>query len=229
VKHLSTLALGLACALAPAAVVQAQTSATNSDVYHVHFTKAMPGQAMALADFLKKPDSQSPMPEHFIVLRHQQGDDWDYAVVQHLGAKATIDPAGTPPGAARDLRAWHTDTFVSGPSWGEFSRAMGIGQDAGSTGGAVYSVAVWRAAAGHRDQLEKTLRAPTSPSQAPGKSVVLTHLEGGPWQYLSIDRYDSWTDFAKQQAATAAGEGWAEIRQHSTYHHDTVADRVAPK
>lgn len=228
-KNLCSFAFGLALAMAPTAVAQAQPSPANSDVYHVHFTKALPGEALALGEFLKKPDPQSPMPEHFIVLRHQQGDDWDYVVIEHLGAKATIDPAGTPPNAGRDLRAWHADTFVSGPSWGEFTRAMGIGQAAGTTGGSVYSVAVWRAAAGHRDQLEKTLRAPTSPAQAPGKSVVLTHLEGGPWTFLALDRYDSWEAFAKDQAATAAGDGWASIRQHSTYHHDTVADRIAPK
>ena len=29
-----------------------------------------------------------PMPDHFVVLRHQEGDDWDYAVIQHLGPKA---------------------------------------------------------------------------------------------------------------------------------------------
>ncbi|MBK5296447.1 MAG: hypothetical protein JJE40_04750 [Vicinamibacteria bacterium] len=226
-KLLCTLGLGFALAIAPGAVAQAQSPSANTDVYHVHFTKALPGEAIALGEFLKKPDPQSPMPEHFIVLRHQQGDDWDYVVIEHVGAKATIDPAGTPPNAGRDLRAWHADTFVSGPSWPEFTRAMGIGQ--GSTAGAVYSVAVWRAAAGHREQLEQALRAPTSPSQKPGNNVVLAHLEGGPWTFLSLDKYNSWEDFGRDQAATATGAGWATIRQHSTYHHDTVADRIAPK
>jgi putative hydrolase of the HAD superfamily len=179
VKQLYSLALGLALAAPLAATAQAQPSSANSDLYHVHFTKALPGQATALADFLKKPDTSSPMPEHFVVLRHQQGDDWDYVVIQHLGAKATVDPAGTPPNAGRDIRAWHTDTFASGPSWGEFAKAVGIGQATGSTGGSVYSVAVWRAAAGHREPLEKLLRE--APAGAAGAgSVVLTHVEGVP-------------------------------------------------
>lgn len=227
-KHLYTLALVLALAGPWTATADAQSSSGNSDVYHVHFTKALPGQAVALADFLKKPDAQSPMPDHFIVLRHQQGDDWDYVVIQHLGPKATVDAAGTPPNAGRDIRAWHTDTFASGPAWGEFSKAMGIGDATGGTGGSVYSVAVWRAAGGHRDPLEKMLRSAPGGQPSAG-SVVLTHLEGGPWNFLTIDRYASWDAFGKAQAASADDPGWAGIREHGTYHHDTVADRIAPK
>ena len=77
------------------------------------------------------------MPGHFIVLRHQQGDDWDYCVIEHLGPKATVDPAGTPPNPGTDLRAWHTDTFVSGPPWAEFAKSMGVEGTGAGTGWAV--------------------------------------------------------------------------------------------
>lgn len=91
------------------AVPSAQTkppSATATDIYHVHFTKAVPGQADALGKALVTPDKSSPMPEHFVVLRHQEGDDWDYAVVQHLGPKAEVSAAApAPPDAVRNLRA----------------------------------------------------------------------------------------------------------------------------
>ena len=30
------------------------------------------------------------MPDHFVVLRHQEGDDWDFVVIQHLGSKAEV-------------------------------------------------------------------------------------------------------------------------------------------
>ncbi|PYJ23823.1 MAG: hypothetical protein DME92_00195, partial [Verrucomicrobia bacterium] len=49
-------------------------------VYHVHFTKAALGKAVQLGDWLKTPDRSNPMPDHFIVLRHQDGDAWDYVV-----------------------------------------------------------------------------------------------------------------------------------------------------
>jgi hypothetical protein len=209
-----------------------QSAATASDVYHVHFTKSAPGQGTALGEVLKKPDPDSPMPDHFIVLRHQQGDDWDYCVVQHIGPKATVDPAPSAnPG--RDLRSWHTDTFVSGPSWPEFAKALGIDDSAKSTAGSVYVVAVWRPVPGHRDQLGKTLREP-EPSKVPVSRVVLEHLEGGAWQFLAIDRYNSWQDFATDQAAstpsTESGKDpWSQIREHGSYHHDTLADRVSLK
>jgi hypothetical protein len=214
---------------------QTQQSAARTDVYHVHFTKAVPGQAAALADALKTPDPKAPMPNHFILLRHQQGDDWDYCVIQHLGQKATIDPAPTAPAPGRNLSAWHTDTFVSGPPWADFTKAMGIAEGTSSqTANSVYVVAIWRAAAGHRDQLEQALSAVDQSSKVPVSRVLLQHLEGGPWQYLRLERYNSWQDFGADQAAsvplTGSGkDGWSEIRQHSTYHHDTLTDRIAPK
>src|SRR5205814_3478212 len=89
----------------------------------VHFTKAALGKAVQLGDWLKTPDPHNPMPDHFIVLRHQDGDAWDYVVITHMGPKATVEAAGTAvPPDKRNLSEWHTDTFVNGPSW-EDSRA----------------------------------------------------------------------------------------------------------
>jgi len=219
------LALTATCA-------QAQGAAAGAtDIYHVHFTKAAPAHGSALGEALKKPDASTPMPEHFIVLRHQQGDDWDYCVVQHLGPKATIDVGRTPPGGGRDLRAWHNDTFVAGPSWPEFVKAMGLGESANASAGSIYVVATWREAPGQRAELEKLLREP-QPSKVPVGRVVLQHMEGAGWNFLAIDRYNSWQDFAADQAeSTPPGAGqdtWSTIRQHSTSHHDTLADRIAP-
>ena len=56
----------------------------RTDVYHVHFTKAALGKAVQLGDWLKTPNPNDPMPGHFIVLRHQDGDAWDYVVITHL-------------------------------------------------------------------------------------------------------------------------------------------------
>jgi len=227
VKSICTLLLAL---LLFVSISMAQNART--DVYHVHFAKAALGKAAEEADFLKTPDSKAPMPGHILVLRHQDGEDWDYAVIEHLGTKATVDAAGTAvPAAMRDLNAWHTDTFVNGPPWPEFAKAMGI--DEGSTaktGGSVYVVSVYRAAPGHRDQLEKSLG-----QAAPGTSgsVLMQHLEGGPWQYLAVVRYSSWQDFANGEKASVgdsfkAGGGWLGLREHSSYHNDTLADRITP-
>jgi hypothetical protein len=207
----------------------AQTAPGNTDLYHVHFTKAAPGQAAALGKALMVPDKTSPMPEHFIVLRHQEGDDWDYAVIQHLGAKMEVTAAVTgPPDPARNLSAWHNDTLVVGPSWGDFSREMGLG-----AAGGVYIVGVHRPVAGHREQLERSLNAPApSSSKVQSGNVMLTHREGSEWTFATITRYASWSDLANDRsgAADAPGTagGWSDIREHSAFHRDTIADRIYP-
>ena len=215
------------------AAAQTQTApAAATDIYHVHFTKAAPGQADALGKVLMKPDTTSPMPEHFIVLRHQEGDDWDYVVIQHLGPKAVVDAAvPAPPAAERDLRAWHDDTFVVGPSWAEFTKQMAIGGS--GKPGAVYTLGVHRTVPGHRDQLEKALsQPPAADAKVQTGNLLLAHVEGGNWTFLTIARYDSWQDFATDRAAAPTGAtagGWADIRQHSAYHRDTIADRIYPQ
>jgi len=207
----------------------AQASA-RTDVYHVHFAKATLGKGAEEGDYLKQPDPNSPMPRHSIVLRHQIGEDWDYVEIEHLGTKATVNAAGNPPpGNARDLNAWHTDTFVNGPAWPEFAKAMGL-DDAAKTAGSVYVVSVFRAAPGHRDELEKSL---VQPGSGTAGNVLMQHLEGGPWHFLTVARYNSWEDFAKGEKTDVADTlkpdgGWLAVRNQSSYHNDTVTDRIAP-
>jgi hypothetical protein len=229
--RLSAPAITVACILAVSAPAAAQSQAAapgTSDIYHVHFTKASPGQAAALGKALLTPDSTSPMPDHFVVLRHQEGDDWDYMVIQHLGPKATVEAGPAPANAARDLRAWHDDTFVSGPAWGEFSKAMGSGGAA--PGGMVYIVGLHRAVPGHREQLQKSLSAPGPASKIETGTILMQHVEGGDWNFLTITRYNSWQDLGADRTAAAAAPdaagGWADIRAHSAFHRDTIADRI---
>lgn len=231
------LGMALALSVSTAAFAQpaGQAPATpGADIYHVQFAKAIPGEAAALAKALQTPDPKAPMPGHVVVLRHQLGDDWDYCVIEHIGTKATVDaaPAATYP--ARPFTAWHADTFVAGPPWEAFAQAMGLTPASGDKGTSVYSVAVWRATAGGREQLMKVLTQVDANAKVPVGRVVLQHLEGGPWTYLAIERYNSWQDLGTAQASTVAGtasgqDGWSEIRKHATYHHDTLADRIAPK
>ena len=228
-KMPSVLSMLVLSALGSALSAQAQTApAVRSDVYHVMFTKAIPGSATALAKELGTPDPKAAAPGRFVVLRHQQGDDWDYCVIEHLGASTTVDAAPAAPNAVRNLTAWHADTFVAGPPWPEFARSMGI--DGGGKPGVVYSVSVWQAGAGQREKLEAELSRPDPASKVPVGSVVLQHLEGGAWTFLAIERYNSWQDFATLQTdAGSRADGWSVIRQYATFHRDTLADRIAPK
>ena len=121
------IAFTVAVATATHAQAQARPAApaADTDVYHVMFVKAVPGQAAAETAELLKQDPKDPLASHLLLLRHQEGADWDYCLIQHLGPRATvtITPAGPTP-TTPATRAWHNDTFVSGPSWAEFSKAM---------------------------------------------------------------------------------------------------------
>ncbi len=82
----------------------------RTDLYHVHFVKAEPGKATELLNSIKNPAPDTAMPTHALILRHLEGDDWDFVVIQHLGNKLTLDTSGPVIGPARELRAWHNDT-----------------------------------------------------------------------------------------------------------------------
>ncbi len=209
----------------------AASPAARPDIYHVHFAHAAPGKAAQLAESLKKPDPTAAMPDHRIILRHTNGDAWDFVEIQHLGPKVTLDAArpAVPP-AERDLSDWHNDTYVNGPPWAEFAKALGIDEGAGKS--AVYIVSVHRAIPGHREQLEAELSRQDPGDPAAG-NVMLQHLEGSAWTFLTVSRYATWDDFVKSETSGAAdyakgGGGWAKSREHSSYHTDTLADRLVP-
>ncbi|HYG97511.1 MAG TPA: hypothetical protein VD837_00155 [Terriglobales bacterium] len=241
-KTVSTFIAGLlmlctAVAQNPPLQTPAAQPTKRTDIYHVLFAKAGVGKAAQLGDALRNQLPNAPMPGHYLVLRHQQGDEWDYVAIEHLGTSATVNAAAPPvPPAVRDLYDWHTDSFVSGPSWAEFSRALGMAPESvAKTVDSVYVVAVMRAAPGQRDALDKFITAPPTPGGAPaGETVVLQHLEGGPWQFLTVTRFNSWQEYATNQTSSVADTrknpagGWSQLRSLSSFHRDTITDRISP-
>ncbi len=206
------------------------------EVYHVIFSHAASGKASALEDAMKKAGANGPMPGHVLGLRHESGSPWDYVGIQHLGTKATVEATGNPQGAAmRPLMDWHDDTFVNGPSWAEFAKAMGLDESGKSKSAeSVYVVSVYRPVVGQDDALEKFLSEPPSASGdlAVG-TVLLQHLEGGAWRFFSISRYKNYQDYATSETASVAqvakGSGpWYRLRELSSFHNDTIAVQVAP-
>ncbi|MDQ3199677.1 MAG: hypothetical protein M3Q46_10940 [Verrucomicrobiota bacterium] len=212
----------------------ATASADATDVYHVFIAKAALGKAKEAADFLKEPDPNTPDAKG-ILLRHQDGDEWDYIGIEYIGPKATVDlKAVQMSPAKRALLEWHTDTFVSGPSWAQFAKAMGLDGDAKATAGSVYVVADYRAAPGHREELKKMLTDnPAGATDTSSGNVLLTHVEGAAWNFLGVVRYDSWEKFAENEKASVTQSnkgqgGWFDLRNHVASHHDTLADRIMP-
>jgi hypothetical protein len=50
---------------------------------------------------------------------------------------------------------------------------------------------------------------------------------------LTIVRYPSWQDFATGEKSSVAdtfkaGGGWLGLRDYSSFHNDTITDRIAP-
>lgn len=236
--HLSVVGLVLLAvptvyAQAPSSGAQPPMPAEWSQIYHVHFAQAAPGKYAELEKSMATPDPGAAMPGHVLLLRHREGSPWDFVAIAHMGAKATVESGR--PGPARELRAWHEDTFVQGPPWDVFAKAMGI--DGQGATDAVYVVSVYRGAAGHRAQLDETLKKVQAAAAKPDRGVILQHAEGGAWDSLVISRYDSWRDFAADMGDTTAGQreqraglmrpAGQELREHSASHNDTIAVRVA--
>ena len=206
---------------ATTASAQTRPPRPGTDVYHVHFAKAAPGQAAALGKSLMVPDKTSPMPAHFVVLRHQEGDDWDY-----VG-----DPAPWPEGrshgdgAASDGRAARPHrlaqryvrerTVVGGVHKGNGNWRIGERVERRCTSSAFtprprssratpeIAERSWR-----REQDPDRQRPADSTSKAPiGR---LRRLPG-----TTRGRIRRAIAVAAAAAGDATAGGWADIRQHS--------------
>ena len=236
-----TIQILLALGLAPFAFAQSPSPTSSAsaggrtDLYHVHFANAATGKAKELGEELKKPAPGTPMVDHVVVLRHADGDSWDYCAITHLGTKATIE-ANRPAPASNTMALYsaHTDTFASGPSWSEFAKQLGL-DDASKSKASAYVVSIYRPAAGSREALDKFLNEP--PDRATDSSagrVTLQHMEGAAWTFLSIQRWNSWGDYGKDNVASIAQMGrnqqggWFKLRDLASFHTDTLCDRLAP-
>ncbi len=229
------LAVPTVYAQAPASGAEPPVPAAWSHIYHVHFVQAAPGKYAELEKLMTSPQPGAASPGHSLLLRHREGSPWDFVAIEHIGAKATVESGR--PGPARELRAWHEDTFVAGPPWDVFAKAMGIdGQQGAGAMDALYVVSTYRGAAGHRAQLDETLQKVQASASKPDRGVILQHVEGGAWDSMLINRHDSWRDFAADQSDAAAEQrerraGLSRpaplaLREHSASHNDTLAVRV---
>ena len=217
--------------LSASTAVAQQTSqqAPALELYHIHTAKAAPGKLTQLIDAYKSgpgPEADEPQVTP-IILRHREGGEWDLITITPLGKQATIS-ASAPSQAIQDyiqkvapLTDWHSDTFAIGPSWAVVQKALIV-----EKGDAVYVVADYRALPGHRPQLRQVLDR--GAQQTPGRSVLFAHVEGAPWNFLGVTRYDSWAELGAPPPQPAAGatpqpdQGLA-LREHLAVHHDTIA------
>ncbi|MGZ5023959.1 MAG: hypothetical protein ACXWBS_03755 [Chthoniobacterales bacterium] len=236
VAVLSGASLAFAQSPAPASSPAAAStgSVARTDLYHVHLAKSALGKAAEHGESLKKQDPNAPMKGHFVVLRHQDGDAWDYCVIEHLGTKSSIDATRpAPPAGQGALGDWHTDTLCLGPSWTEFAKQMGL-DDASKSSASGYVVSVYRPAPGQREALDKMLNAPPDrTTDVSAGNVVLQHMEGAAWTFMAIARYNTWADFAKDEVnsipkTNQPDSQWSKLRNLVSFHTDTLCDRITP-
>ncbi len=219
----------------PASAAQTPAAPGAPHIYRVSAFRAAAGQMHNVEKLLAStPAPGADAGDFAVVFRHRQGHEWDLMTVEHMGAKATVGlPSGPPATADSPMSqsvAWHGDTYAAGPPLEEFRRALNLqgatGQTAGTPG--VYVVSDYAAAPGHRGQLRQVLDK--NAMDTPGRSITLTHVQGAPWTFLVLTRYDSWRQFAEEEekaatadAKAAAGDRGMELREHLAVHHDTLA------
>lgn len=233
VSFVATLLLTAAIAVSQQPTQPSQQQAPALELYHIHVSKAAPGKLTQLIDaYQNAPAPQASQPQITpIILRHREGGEWDLITITPLGKQTTLT-ATAPPQAVQDfftrlgpLSDWHGDTFAVGPSWAIVQKALVPAKDAQ----AVYVVSDYRSLAGHRPQLRQILDR--NAQDTPGRSVLFAHVEGAPWNFLTVTSYDSWNAIGAPPPQPASGtsrlEPGLELREHMAVHHDTIAVYVS--
>jgi hypothetical protein len=74
---------------------------------------------------------------------------------------------------------------------------------------------------------------PSASNDTTAGNVMMQHLEGAAWTFLTVARYNSWDDFATGEKSAIAqttkpDSPWFRLRDHTAFHTDTLTDRIAP-
>lgn len=229
----ATFLLAAVIAVGQQPAQQTQPQAPPLELYHIHMSKAAPGKLPQLIEAYKNapgPEAGEPQVTP-IILRHREGSEWDLITITPLGRETKIT-ASAPPQAVQDyftrlgpLSDWHGDTFVVGPSWAIVQKALVPAKDAQP----VYVVSDYRSLPGHRTELRQVLDR--NAQDTPGRGVIFAHVEGAPWNFLTVTSYDSWAAVGAPPPQPASGgqqqEAGLAIREHMAVHHDTIAVYVS--
>lgn len=233
VPFVAALLLTAAISVAQQPAQQPQAQAPALELYHIHFSKAAPGKLPQLIDAYKTapaPAAGEPQVTP-IIMRHREGGEWDLVMITPLGKQTTLT-ASAPSQAVSDyytrlgpLSDWHGDSFVSGPVWAVVQKALVPAKEAQP----VYVVSDYRSLAGHRAQLRQILDR--NEQDTPGRSVIFAHVEGAPWNFLTVTGYDSWNAIGALPPQPASGtprqDAGLDLREHMAVHHDTIAVYVS--
>lgn len=219
-----------------ASVAQAQTTLPmlSGDVlYRMTLLRAAPGQFQPLLDQVV-PIARGASGARGLVLRHSQGDHWDFMV---------LVPVSAPEGGRwlENIRASFTDTAVA---WQEDELVRGPALDVlpGFLDASLYHVEMFDAAPGKSADVLKERAMENAYLAAVGRppTLIFRREFGGAWDSFTIGAYRDWRHYAERDvippekaraAAVAAGfESDAAVgpylRSLILTHHDTLATKV---
>lgn len=218
---------------APAAM-----AAGGQEIYHVTVSRAAPGKLNDLISAYRS--MNDPSAQNMMLFRHRQGDSWDLVAITPQGPRAVVEPTAPPAVQAftaqfQMARAWHGDSFFAGPPLAEFQRSLTPAR-ANQMPQALYIVSMYQALPGRRADLGKLLQRLSSAGAIPNSAVALSHVEGAPWDFILLQRYDTWQQFvddeqrgeelAKKAGFASAQAQSDELRSLMSMHADTLTTRI---
>jgi len=215
--------------------VCAQTPLTGDVLYRVTWLRAGPGRLQDLVTHMKTVASKGAGPPRPLVIRHSQGDQWDFMVLVPVGSYAThfASPEAASPLAPGELVAWQEDEFVRGPD---------ISQIDSFRSARLFHVEMFDALAGKSAELIREREMENAYLDAVGRPInaIFRRELGASWDVFTVGAYRDWRHYGERDliaperaAAAAKAAGFATDEAIGPYmrslintHHDTLATRV---
>lgn len=225
----------VAMALGLAAAAGAQPPLAGDVLYRVTWLRAGPGRLLDLVAHMKQAAARGSGPSRSLVIRHSQGDQWDFMVLAPAGSYGAhfASPDAVLPLAPAELVAWQEDEFVRGPD---------IWKIDGFESARLFHVEMFNALAGRTAELVREREMENAYLGAVGRPVnaIFRRELGASWDVFTIGAYRDWRHYGERDliaperaAAAAKAAGFASDEAIGPYmrslintHHDTLALRV---
>lgn len=209
-------------------------SLTGDLLYRLTLLRAAPGRFQELLDQVGAVARSGTGPARGLVLRHSQGDHWDFMVLVPVGAPESGRWLEHIRASFSDVAvAWQEDELVRGPAFDVLP---------GFLDHTLYHVEMFDAAPGRSADVLKERAMENAYLSAVGRppTLIFRREFGAAWDSFTIGAYRDWRHYAERDlippekakaAAVAAGfESDAAVgpylRSLILTHHDTLATRV---
>jgi hypothetical protein len=216
-------------------------TANAQDTYKVSLFRAAPGEMLSLLADLKDRAVDYDAATLPVIIRHSQGDHWDYMVVEYAGELAKyvgsknqtiFTPAYGDP--FYSLIAHHEQVFMHGPGADAFQK---LNDDFN-----YFHIEMFVALPGKQEELLKERQMENVYLEEIGRdpNLVFTSVMGSGWDNMTLGGYRDIKHFAESadipldvEDAAAKKAGFKDIYDLSPYlrslilrHNDTLGNKV---